>query len=148
MYHEAKRYWAFLAILTTLFILRVLAQLAQAFGNFSFLPPFEAWQSGVLPYTVLLLLQIVIIVLLIKVVLKFKRGEVSPGLRARNAYLGFGVLYMVTMVIRGLAGVSFAVGHPWLDAPLPTVFHLVLSIFIISVGHYHLKYSNVPEHDV
>jgi hypothetical protein len=52
--------WALLA----LFVLRVAGQALVALFDVRFLPPMEAWYSGVMPYPYLLPAQIVIIVLM------------------------------------------------------------------------------------
>ncbi len=48
-------------------------------------------------------------------------------------------LYGAVMVPRLVLGLTVARGHWWLDAPLPTVFHLVLMTFLAVYGHYHLR---------
>ncbi|MDE0207469.1 MAG: hypothetical protein OXP66_15765, partial [Candidatus Tectomicrobia bacterium] len=50
-----------MSMLTALFVLRVCAQLVQALYPVGWIPEFEAWQSGVLPYPVLLASQFGII---------------------------------------------------------------------------------------
>ena len=52
---------ALLSALLAAFVLRVLAQLMQAFSDLPWLPPFEAWAAGGLPYPVLVAVQVVII---------------------------------------------------------------------------------------
>ena len=44
-------------LLLCLFVLRVLGQMLVAFRRVSFLPPMEQWQSGLVPYHVLLAMQ-------------------------------------------------------------------------------------------
>jgi hypothetical protein len=60
-----------------------------------------------------------------------------PALGRRVAVAA--ALYAAVMVPRLVLGLTVARGHWWLDAPLPTVFHLVLMTFLAVYGHYHLR---------
>ncbi|HUO85759.1 MAG TPA: hypothetical protein VM617_00075, partial [Thermoanaerobaculia bacterium] len=62
--------WALLG----LFVLRVAGQVLVAFARVRWLPPMEQWQSGLLPYRVLLAAQIAIVLVLGKVCLDFTGG--------------------------------------------------------------------------
>ena len=62
-------------VLLTLFVLRVLGQLLVASGVAPFLPPMEEWQSGLLPYPLLLASQIAIVAVLATVCIQFSRGK-------------------------------------------------------------------------
>lgn len=66
--------WLLLGLLI-LFFFRVAAQLIQAFSPVTVLPPFEIWQSGALPYPVLVLFQLIILAACSRVVWSF----LSPG---------------------------------------------------------------------
>ncbi|MEM7791418.1 MAG: hypothetical protein AAF546_08450 [Verrucomicrobiota bacterium] len=46
-----------LTLLLVIFCFRVFAQLLQAVQPVDFLPPFERWASGLLPYPILLITQ-------------------------------------------------------------------------------------------
>ena len=80
-----------LEVLPLLFCFRVVAQLIQAFYPVDFLPPFETWQSGALPYWLLVAFQFIIIVVCINVVIRFTRGKATPSYKAGRIYLAFGV---------------------------------------------------------
>ena len=105
------RHGPWLWLLLAAFLLRVAAQPLALLAGWPWLPPFEAWQSGALPYPVLLASQVVL---------------AAAG------------LYAAVMVPRLVLGLTVYRGHWWLDAPLPTVFHLVLMTFLAVYGHYHL----------
>src|SRR5688572_15464260 len=62
-------------ILLALFVLRVVGQLLVVTGRAPFLPPMDEWQSGLLPYPVLLSSQIAILALLETVCMQFSRGR-------------------------------------------------------------------------
>jgi hypothetical protein len=118
-------------ILLALFALRVLGQFLVAAGIAPFLPPMEYWQSGLLPYPLLLASQIVILALLGAACVQFTRG--SGYFVERRAWLGTplwfaGWFYAVAMVVR------YALLRR--DA-IPVVFHIVLATFVIVVAHHH-----------
>src|SRR3989449_1015688 len=73
--HRSRRsmYATVLWFLLVLFCLRVAGQALVAAFAVPFLPPMRQWYSGVLPYPILLPVQILIIVLLAKVATDFTR---------------------------------------------------------------------------
>ncbi len=129
-----------------LFTLRVVGQLLVALGWGGFLPPMEAWQSGLISYRWLLLSQLVVIILYGKVCLDLKRGA---GLfsRARRRFGGwllvFGALYFASMVARYVVTMWLYPERRWTGGLLPVVFHLVLAAFILLAGRYY--YVRSPE---
>src|SRR5437667_457556 len=56
-----RAYAVGLGILAFAFVLRVLGQAVVAVTPVSFLPPMEEWYSGLLPYPILLPIQVVIV---------------------------------------------------------------------------------------
>lgn len=120
-------------LLLGLFVLRVTGQALVAFLGVDFLPPMEAWYSGLVPYEVLLPSQIVIVALMAKIALDFTRGRGFFFEKNRffaSAWLWFGCLYLAAMIARA---VFF-----W-DHPIPIVFHWVLAAFVITVGVSHRR---------
>ncbi len=116
-----------------LFVLRVLGQALVAFLDAPFLPPMEAWYSGLMPYEYLLPSQIVIIAVMAKICLDFTRGNgffFSPNRFFAGAWLLFGWVYLAAMLARAI--------FLW-DHPIPIVFHWVLAAFVISVGLSHRR---------
>ncbi|TDJ62041.1 MAG: hypothetical protein E2O37_11465 [Proteobacteria bacterium] len=78
-------YSLLLAAFTLLFILRVCGQILVVVVDIDFLPPFEQWYSGLLPYSVLLPIQILIIGAMLKIVLDFAKRSgffITPKPRA------------------------------------------------------------------
>lgn len=113
-----------------LFVLRVSGQLLVALGWIGFLPPMEAWHSGLLPYPGLLLCQILILTLYTKVCIDFTRGRgyfVVPRRGLGGGLLIFGSLYFASMGVR----------HIIQGPSIPVYFHWVLAAFILAVGRYH-----------
>jgi hypothetical protein len=116
-----------------LFVLRVVGQALVAFLEVQFLPPMEAWYSGLMPYEYLLPSQIVIIAVMAKICLDFTRGRGFFFDRNRffaTAWLWFGYLYLAAMIARAI--------FLW-DHPIPIVFHWVLAAFVLTVGLSHRR---------
>lgn len=126
-----------LLALLALFVFRVMAQLVQAVYPVSFLPPFAAWQSGALPYPILLLIQLAIVGYFGRIIWKLHRGMLQPDPVKARVFILIGGLYFAVMLFRLVAGFSFAADHPWLGARIPAVFHLILASFLLIVGFFH-----------
>ena len=118
-------------ILLSLFALRVLGQLLVVAGVAPFLPPMDEWQSGLLPYPLLLASQILILAVLGAACLQFSRG--TGYFVKRRTWLGTplwiaGWLYAIGMIVRYAA----------LRRDLiPVVFHIVLATFLLVVAYHH-----------
>ena len=90
-------------ILLSLFALRVAGQLLVVAGAAPFLPPVEDWQSGLLPYPLLLLSQIVILAVLATVCVQFSRGRgyfVRPHAWLATPLWIAGWIYAIGMIVR------------------------------------------------
>jgi hypothetical protein len=128
--------WALLAA----FCLRVLGQALVSFAGVTWLPPMEAWYSGLLPYQYLLPSQLFIILLYGKVCLDFTRGHgffMRPYSTFSRGTLVFGYLYLTAMVLRYVIRMSLYPEERWFGGTIPILFHWVLAAFIIAFGHYH-----------
>jgi hypothetical protein len=124
---------ALLWLLLALFVARVVGQALVAFAGVTWLPPTERWQSGLLPYWLLLAAQIVIIVLMVAISRDFTRGRgffVRPRRFFAVYWLAFGWVYLAGMLVR------FAI-QGW---TIPVVFHWVLAAFVIAVGLWHRRH--------
>lgn len=118
-------------LLLSLFALRVIGQLLVVAGIAPFLPPLDEWQSGLLPYPVLLASQILILALLITVCVQFSRGR--GYFVRRHRWLAtplwiVGWIYAIGMVVR------YALLR---RDGIPVVFHIVLASFLLVVAHHH-----------
>ncbi len=131
------KYVYIMCVLGTLFSLRILGQLIQKVSNFSFLPTFEEWQGGPIPYPWLLASQLIILGAMVFVIRGFAQGRFRPNPRLGVCLLAFGSLYFGTMFLRLCAGLTFASEHPWFGATIPAFFHMVLASFILVLGHFH-----------
>ncbi len=130
--------WFLLAV----FLFRVLAQLVVAFVSVGFLPTFEAWHSATLPYPALVTSQVAIVALFVWLARDI--GRLRPTRPALGRFLViFGTLYFTLMSIRLVLGATLWKGSSWVDAPIPSTFHLVLAGFLIVAGHYHSIGGNV-----
>jgi hypothetical protein len=119
--------WTLLA----LFALRVLGQLLVVNGMASFLPPMDAWQSGLLPYPLLLMSQGAILALFATVCTQFTRQR--GYFVRRRSWLGTplwiaGWIYAAAMVVR--------YGVLMTDI-IPVAFHIVLASFLLIVAQHH-----------
>ena len=145
----ARRYYLghLLWILLGLFCFRVGAQLLQLLYSVSFLPAFEHWQGGNLPYGWLLFSQVVIIYICTRTTLGIQRGTttVKPSLGKTLHVLG--MVYFSIMALRLILGLSLLSDIHWFNSTIPAFFHLVLAGFMIATSQYHLQATPKPEHD-
>lgn len=140
--YKSRIYSNWLQALLILFIFRVGAQMIQAIHPLTFLPAFDAWHSSALPYPVLVAFQLLIIIACVRVIWKFRAGEITPNPGTAKICLALGALYFSVMLFRLVAGLSFAADHPWLGAPIPTIFHLVLAVFVLTIGFFHSPHTD------
>ena len=134
--------WTLLA----LFIGRVVGQLVVWLYAPAFLPPMEAWYSGLMPYQYLLPVQIVMIVVFAKICLDISQGvgfwaKPKPrlGLWLRN----FGFIYFAGMIVRYVLRMAWYPEERWTGGTIPIVFHFVLATYFIILGRYHCR----PRHE-
>ena len=91
--------WALLG----LFALRVTGQALAAAFDVPFLPPMRAWYSGLVPYAVLLPIQVAVLAFMAAVAMDFTRGEgrfVVPRPRLGARLRAFAWLYAGAMAVR------------------------------------------------
>jgi hypothetical protein len=137
-------------ILTALFALRVLGQMLVEFLHVDFLPPPEAWYSGLIPYPVLLPCQIAIIALQMKIDLDFTRQAGwahGPSRRAGQFLLWFGAIYLAAMIVRFVIRMEIYPDQPWAGATIAIVFHWVLAAYLLAVGRHHWRESRAGQFD-
>lgn len=133
----ARRWTSALSVLLALFALRVAAQAVQSRYALPWLPPFEAWHSGALPYWALAAAQFAILALAGHATVAVARGRMRRNQSLGGWLLALGAVYFVSMAARLALGASRLAGHGWFDAPLPSLFHLVLACFILVMASYH-----------
>jgi hypothetical protein len=137
-----RRYALVLWVLLGLFCFRVGAQLIQFAGPVPFLPPFEAWHSGALPYGALLTAQLAIIAVAGWWASQFQRGAVLPRRGRGGVLLVAGATYFSVMAVRLALGVTVLPSHAWFGTLLPAFFHIVLAGFLLVAGHFHWRHGS------
>ena len=137
-----RGYAVALAGLLLLFVFRVVAHLGQWVHPVDFLPPFDDWQSGVLPDPVLLTGQILVVAVLLRIVVSYATGKYVARRWLGIALLSGGGLYFVGMFFRLLASVTFAAADSWLGATIPAFFHVVLACFALIHGYFNLRHAS------
>lgn len=145
--HVPLPYTLLLAVFTLLFILRVCGQILVAITDIGFLPPFAQWYSGLLPYPVLLPIQILIIGVMLKIVLDFARSSgffVKPKPRAAVFIKWFSYIYFLSMVGRYVITMTLYSELRWFNGTIPIWFHMVLAAFLYTFSHYHLRRGSIP----
>lgn len=131
-----RRYFPWLLVLFGLFVLRALAQLVQSVYPVPFLPPFGAWHGAVMPYPLLVIIQVVIIVALTIILWRVRSDAIVPSRWKYRVCFILGGIYFSFIAFRLFAGLTFLSDHPWFSQSLPAFFHVVLASFILLLGRY------------
>jgi hypothetical protein len=137
-------YPALLGGLTFLFVLRVLGQLAVALFEPAWLPPFERWYSGLMPYPLLLPTQLLMVAAMIKIVADVARGSglfVRLGPRIGRFLVRGSYAYAAGMVVRYVTTMSLHPELRWFTGTIPIWFHLVLAAFLYTLGRYQVRHG-------
>jgi hypothetical protein len=132
-------YAALLAALLLLFLGRVAAQLVQRLWPTPLLPDFEAWQSGLLPYGLLLASQLAILAAILHQLVRIGTGRARPRRRLGLMLLVLGGIYMAGAAFRLAAGVADLFDLPFFQAKLPAFFHMVLAGVVLVLGDFHVR---------
>ena len=135
-------YATVLWFLLFLFCLRVAGQALVATFAVPFLPPMQQWYSGVIPYPILLPVQILIIGVLAKVATDFtrRRGFFVVPRRTMGRFLEwFSYLYWGGMAVRYVVSMALHPERRWLGGTIPIFFHCVLATFLFVVGRYQTR---------
>lgn len=118
---------------TALFLLRVVGQIEVWLLAPAWLPPMQAWYSGLLPYPLLLPAQILLLMLM--AVLAYQR-TVAPAHVARNRrglgmLRGLALAYFAVMAVRLVWTLVMHGGEFYLHGGIPIAFHWVLALFVL-----------------
>ena len=132
----------YLWLFTVLVFGRVLGQLVVARFAPRWLPPFEQWQSGLLPYPALLAGQAAVLTLMFWISIDFSRGagfwvEGRPPLGV--AALVWSYLYFAAMLGRYVIRMARRPDQRWLGRTIPVIFHMVVAAFQWTFGTYHVR---------
>ena len=123
-----------LALFASLFLARVLGQLLVSRRPVRLLPPMEQWQSGLLPYPVLLLAQGVILAAQASTVVQSRRGRgalVKPRPRAGLALRRASFAYFSAMIARYCVSMKRFPERRWLGKTIPICAHCVLASYLM-----------------
>ena len=130
----ADRRALLIAMLGGLFLLRVVGQVLATWLHVQWLPSVGQWQSGLLPYPLLLASQIVIFGLICWMVAGVWRG-IGPFARSRPRLAPwvrvFGYVYFASMTARYVATLVVQPDWRWFDHTIPIVFHCILATCLI-----------------
>jgi hypothetical protein len=138
---SSRDYARLLWLLLALFVIRVVAQPLALLTSAPFLPPFEAWHSGLLPYPALVAAQLLIIAWLARTAWRFSMATVTPSYRVGVSTLTIGAIYFGVMLLRLVLGLTILSSSRWFSSILPTVFHLVLASYLLVYGHFHFRHA-------
>jgi len=131
-----------LAVLTLLFALRVLGQALVAFFSVRWLPSMEQWYSGLVPYPILLVIQLAMVTVMVKISVEISRGA---GRFAKQhpswspILASFSAIYAGGMALRYVLTMLFRPELHWFGHTIPIFFHFVLAGFIFILGLYHAQ---------
>ena len=132
-------YGSVLALLTLLFSLRVLGQALAEFFSVDWLPSTEAWASGLIPYAVLLALQLVMVLGMGKIVSDVWRqsGFFATAPASWSRFLiGCSAVYAASMAGRYVLTMTFRPEMRWFGGAIPIFFHFVLAAFLYTCGKF------------
>ena len=128
-----RAYAVLLGVLSLAFAARVLGQLLVAVFDVKFLPPMEAWYSGLIPYPALLAIQLVILAVQLEISRELwvgARAASVPRPIAGRALAWISVVYFLTMVGRYLVTSVVLPEAGRFGDTIPIVFHWVLAAYL------------------
>jgi hypothetical protein len=132
----------FLWLFTLLLFLRVLGQIVVVVRAPRWLPPMEQWQSGLLPYPVLLFGQAIVLTLMVWISLDVGRGSglFSEPRRAAVGYatVWISAVYFGGMILRYILRMQRRPDQRWFGGTIPIIFHCVVAAFLLAFGRYHI----------
>jgi hypothetical protein len=102
----------------------------------------KAWYSGLIPYPVLLPVQVVILCLQARITIDLARGRgwFSMGRRRAGRPLRrFSCVYFAAMTLRYPVSRALAPGAPWFQGLIPIFFHWVLGAYLFILSGWHLR---------
>ena len=140
--NEPADYSVYLCLFTALLFLRVIGQVVVVLWAPRWLPPMQQWQSGLLPYPVLLAGQAVVLTLMVWICVDFTRG-VGVFVNPKRAEMGrfviwFSYVYVAGMIVRYVLRMIERPDQRWFGGTIPIIFHCVVAAFLWTFGRYHI----------
>jgi len=134
MTREGREVAALLWSCIGLFAARVIGQFEALVASPSWLPDMDAWYSGVLPYYLLLPVQIALLMVMAVVAWnrRVRTGRFAlarPGVARMLRILA--VLYFLAMALRLGLDIGANGGEFWREGAIPVAFHWVLALFLL-----------------
>ena len=132
-------YTAFLVVFTVLLYSRVLGQVIVYLYAPRWLPAMDEWQSGLLPYPVLLASQIVVLSFMTIICVDFARQRgffFDPPPRGGAFSLWFSAAYFGGMIFRYVITMMRKPERRWFGGAIPIVFHSFVAAFLWTWGRY------------
>ena len=118
-----------------LFFLRVIGQIEALLLSPTWLPPMENWYSGLIPYPLLLPLQIAILMLMAVGTVRLQRelhGDQSQERRIEPVRV-FAFIYFAVMLTRLVIGLMKGAEDVVAADGIPIAFHWVLALYLLMV---------------
>jgi hypothetical protein len=141
--NRTHSYALILGILTILFAARVAGQLLTLFFPVKFLPPFARWYSGVIPYPVLLPIQLLLFTLMVKIVWDVYQGRgYFSAVKAQTGRILKNLSYVYAVIMAGRYALTM-IFHPdlrWFTGTIPIWFHFVLAFFLFMLGNFYASH--------
>ena len=128
-----RGYALLLVVLSLAFAARVLGQLLVALFGVGFLPPMEAWYSGLIPYPALLLIQLLILAIQLEICRELWVGTSAVSVarpRLGRVLAWVSLVYFLTMVARYVISTVVLPGAGRFGNTIPIVFHWVLAAYL------------------
>lgn len=129
-----------------LFAARVVGQLETLLVAPEWLPDMDAWYSGLLPYPVLLPVQIAMLMLMSVVAWnrRVRSGSFARSHPRRAQLLRmFAGIYFVVMAVRLAVNVNENGADFWSEGAIPVAFHWVLALFVLVSGRASVAIDRV-----
>ena len=135
-----KIYALVLGILAMAFLGRVAGQVLVVTYSPPYLPPMDEWYSGLLPYWLLLPIQLGILLFQFEVSRQLWTG--SGTLTRRRPTIGtglkwFALVYFLTMFTRYVVSMIVFPERRWFGGSIPIFFHWVLALYVYLLSRYY-----------
>lgn len=139
---QAKRYLPWLWLLTTLFLLRIAGQALHNLLGIELFNSEQLWMGSGILYPILLMSQLMTLSLMFFINGLIHNDKFRLSAEQSNAVRWISLVYTSVMIVRFLLGYTFLEGHSWFDKPIPTLMHLMLALYLLTlacIGDHHTR---------